>query len=64
MQTTSSSHAAHSLGYRIIWGVRTGIPFSSRLGSGLWSESTYDGSVGHISEATVRAYIESRKRRA
>ncbi len=31
-------------------------------GSGLWSESIYDGSVGHISAATVRAYIESQKR--
>lgn len=30
-------------------------------GSGLWSRGTYYGSVGHISEDTVRKYIESQK---
>jgi len=29
----------------------------------LWSRSYYAGSVGHVSEATVRAYIESQKGR-
>ena len=33
-------------------------------GSGLWSPSTYFGSVGHISEETVRKYIETQKSRA
>lgn len=32
-------------------------------GSGLWSPSTYFGSVGHISEDTVRRYIQSQKAR-
>jgi putative transposase len=27
----------------------------------LWSRSYYAGTVGHVSEATVRAYIESQK---
>ena len=30
-------------------------------GSGLWSPSTYYGTVGHISEETVQKYIESQK---
>jgi putative transposase len=30
----------------------------------LWSRSYYIGSVGHVSEATVRRYIESQKGRA
>lgn len=29
----------------------------------LWSRSYYAGTVGHVSEATVRAYIESQKGR-
>lgn len=29
----------------------------------LWSRSYYIGSVGHISEKTVKAYIENQKRR-
>ena len=29
----------------------------------LWSRSYYSGTVGHVSEATVRAYIESQKGR-
>ncbi|MFR0564227.1 IS200/IS605 family transposase [Bifidobacterium boum] len=33
-------------------------------GSGLWSPSTYFGSVGHISEDTVRRYIQTQKERA
>jgi putative transposase len=33
-------------------------------GSGLWSPSTYYGSVGHISEDTVRRYIQTQKTRA
>lgn len=33
-------------------------------GSGLWSPSTYFGSVGHISEDTVRKYIQTQKERA
>lgn len=32
-------------------------------GSGLWSPSTYYGSVGHISEETVRKYIQTQKER-
>lgn len=32
-------------------------------GSGLWSASTYYGSVGHISEETVRRYIQTQKER-
>ena len=32
-------------------------------GSGLWSPSTYFGSVGHISEETVRRYIQTQKER-
>lgn len=31
-------------------------------GSGLWSPSTYFGTVGHISEATVRRYIQDQKK--
>lgn len=31
-------------------------------GSGLWSPSTYYGSVGHISEDTVRRYIQEQKK--
>jgi putative transposase len=27
----------------------------------LWSRSYYAGTVGHVSEATVRAYIEAQK---
>jgi putative transposase len=30
----------------------------------LWSRSYYIGSVGHVSEATVRRYIENQKRRS
>lgn len=30
-------------------------------GTGLWSDSTYYGSVGEISEATVRKYIQNQK---
>ena len=30
-------------------------------GSGLWSRGTYFGSVGHVSEETVRKYIEAQK---
>jgi putative transposase len=33
-------------------------------GSGLWSPSTYFGSVGHISEDTVRRYIQNQKKRS
>lgn len=33
-------------------------------GSGLWSRSTYYATVGHISEAVIRQYIESQKRRS
>lgn len=33
-------------------------------GSGLWSPSTYYGSVGHVSEDTVRRYIQDQKVRA
>lgn len=32
-------------------------------GSGLWSPSTYFGTVGHISEDTVRRYIQTQKER-
>lgn len=32
-------------------------------GNGLWSPSTYFGSVGHVSEETVRKYIETQKQR-
>lgn len=32
-------------------------------GSGLWSPSTYYGSVGHVSEQTVRRYIQDQKKR-
>jgi putative transposase len=30
-------------------------------GSGLWSKSTYYGSVGHISEEVVKKYIDNQK---
>jgi putative transposase len=30
----------------------------------LWSRSYYIGSIGHVSEATVRRYIEHQKGRA
>jgi putative transposase len=30
----------------------------------LWSRSYYIGSIGHVSEATVRRYIEHQKRRS
>lgn len=30
-------------------------------GSGLWSRSTYYGAVGHVSEETVKKYIENQK---
>jgi len=30
-------------------------------GSGLWSKSTYYGTVGHISEDVIKKYIESQK---
>jgi putative transposase len=30
-------------------------------GSGLWSRSTYYGAVGHVSEDTVKKYIEDQK---
>jgi putative transposase len=30
----------------------------------LWSRSYYIGSIGHVSEATVRRYIETQKRRS
>lgn len=30
-------------------------------GSGLWSRSTYYGAVGHVSEETVKKYIEDQK---
>ena len=33
-------------------------------GSGLWSPSTYFGSAGHISEDTVRRYIQTQKEKA
>lgn len=33
-------------------------------GNGLWSPSTYFGSVGHISEDIVRKYIQTQKERA
>jgi putative transposase len=33
-------------------------------GSGLWSPGTYFATVGHISEAAIRRYIESQKSRA
>lgn len=32
-------------------------------GTGLWSDSTYYGSVGEISEATVRKYIQNQKKK-
>lgn len=32
-------------------------------GNGLWSPSTYFGTVGHISEDTVRRYIQTQKGR-
>lgn len=32
-------------------------------GSGLWSPSTYYGSVGQVSEQTVRRYIQEQKKR-
>ena len=32
-------------------------------GSGLWSPSTYFGSVGHISEESIRRYIQNQKKR-
>lgn len=31
-------------------------------GSGLWSRSTYFGSVGQVSEETIRKYIENQKK--
>ena len=30
-------------------------------GSGLWSRSTYYGAVGHVSEETIKRYIEDQK---
>lgn len=30
-------------------------------GSGLWSRSTYYGAVGHVSDETVKKYIEDQK---
>src|SRR5262245_6488076 len=43
--------------------LRQEFPFlKSRLPS-LWSRSYYIGSVGHVSEATVRKYIENQKGR-
>ena len=33
-------------------------------GSGLWSRGTYYATVGHISEAVIRQYIESQKTRS
>lgn len=30
-------------------------------GSGLWSRSTYYGTVGHVSEETIKKYIEDQK---
>jgi putative transposase len=43
--------------------LREEFPFlKSRLPS-LWSRSYYIGSVGHVSEATVRKYIENQKGR-
>lgn len=30
-------------------------------GSGLWSRSTYYGAVGHVSEETIKKYIEDQK---
>jgi putative transposase len=32
-------------------------------GSGLWSRGTYYASVGHISEESIRKYIDSQKER-
>ncbi|WP_425354773.1 transposase [Limnoraphis robusta] len=32
-------------------------------GSRMWSDGTYYGSVGHISEEAVRKYIETQKQR-
>lgn len=33
-------------------------------GKGMWSPSTYFGSVGHISEDTVKRYIQNQKSKA
>lgn len=33
-------------------------------GSGLWSKGTYYGTVGHISEETIRRYIETQRERS
>ena len=30
-------------------------------GSGLWSKGCYDGTVGHVSEDTIKKYIENQK---
>jgi len=61
--TLASAHiAAQFKGFtsRIL---REEFPFlKSRLPS-LWSRSYYIGSVGHVSEATVRKYIENHKGR-
>lgn len=32
-------------------------------GSGMWSDGTYYGSVGHVSEESVKRYIETQKQR-
>jgi len=33
------------------------------LGTGLWSDGTYYGSVGNVSQETIRAYIDGQKKR-
>ena len=41
--------------------VREELPFLKSRFSALWSRSSYIGSVGHVSDATVRNYIEGQK---
>jgi REP-associated tyrosine transposase len=41
--------------------LRQEFPFLKSRFSALWSRSYYIGSVGHVSEATVRRYIEGQK---
>ena len=53
------SHCVFNLGYRIIF-----CPKCRQKIKTLWSPSYYVESIGHISEETVRRYIEERKETA
>lgn len=43
--------------------LRNDFEFLKRVLPSLWSRSYYCGTVGHVSEATVRKYIENQKTR-